>query len=97
MVPRGSNNIFRDLKYLQKITAYNKNPNSPPFYGAIKPEEIDGMLLDMLWPFKNIIMLELDETKADPDKAIERTQNLDLKQNPKNFFVLNLNIEFQNI
>lgn len=81
------NNIFRDLKYLQKITAYNKNPNSPLFYGAIKPEEIDGMLLDMLSPFKNIIMLELDETKADPDKAIERTQYLDVKQYP-NIFTL---------
>lgn len=81
------NNIFRDLKYLQKITAYNKNPNSPPFYGAIKPEEIDGMLLDMLGPFKNIIMLELDETKADAGKAIERIQYLDVKQYP-NIFTL---------
>lgn len=81
------NNIFRDLKYLQKITAYNKKPDSPTFYGAIKPEEIDGMLSDMLGSFKNIIMLELDGTKADTDKAIERTQYLDVKQYP-NIFTL---------
>lgn len=81
------NNIFRDLKYLQKITLYNRNSESPAFYGVITPQEIDGMWLDMLGPFKNIIILELDETKAEVDKTVERAQYIDVKRYP-NIFTL---------
>jgi hypothetical protein len=54
------NSIFKDLKYLQKLTAYdNPTANSFIFYGKVTDQEIESLLKDVTSSVKKIIESEL--------------------------------------
>lgn|GEM_PF-6739295 len=74
------NSIFKDLKYLQKITTYDQKPHHLSFYGSITDEEIDAVAVEMFSTIRSIIVLELDEAKTKEEKIEERKAYIDVKQ-----------------
>lgn len=81
------NNIFRDLKYLQKVTAYNRTESSPSYYGNITEEEMKGFFTDIVHTLKPIVDLELYNPRSFEEKDDVRQRYLAIEQYPNIFAV----------
>ncbi len=69
------NNLFRDLKFLQILTAYNPpKPSSPDFYGRASEEEVASLMHDMTRALKLVAKTESDSTLENERRVEVRQQ-----------------------